>query len=247
MNTWTRPEESELLKETIRAHDPDGRWPGYTKFSARMTVAGGLWALKNVGGLFDDVVIEGDIHELRDTITPFPAAGSRGTFTPERTSIETLDGKTVDERRNPLAAFAGQERLTPWDAQQALYLASYANWNYFVAPFIYLTDGFTVRENGDWDEDGKTLRRLDISYPDGFPTHSQVQTIYLDDSGLIARLDYSVDILGDAAAAHYPTDYRSFDGIMVPTKRLVYVRNADGTPDRSAVSIDIAVADITFA
>lgn len=247
MATWTPPGDSSLLNETIRAHDPDSRWPTFTTFSARVTVGGGLWALKNVGGLFDDVVIDGDIREQRDTITPFPTAGSRGRFTPERTAIETLDGKAVDERLNPLAAFAGQERLTPWDAQQALYFASYANWNYFVAPFIYRNEGFSVRETGDWDEDGRTLRRLEISYPEGFATHSRVQTIYLDDSGLIARLDYSVDILGDAAAAHYPTSYQNFDGIMVPTKRLVYVRNADGTPDRSSVSIDIEVAGITFA
>jgi hypothetical protein len=42
------------------------------------------------------------------------------------------------------------------------------------------------------------------------------QTYYFDDAGLLRRLDYSVDILGGGPAVHYPSDYREFDGIMVP-------------------------------
>ena len=42
---------------------------------------------------------------------------------------------------------------------------------------------------------------------------------------------------------HYPSDYRDFDGIMVPTRRRVYVRNSDGTPVRDSVSIAIDIAD----
>lgn len=247
MTTDIDTPESDLLMETLRAHDPDNRWPAFRSFRARLTVGGALWAWKGVGGLFDDVVLEGLIAEQRDTITPFPAHGRRGTFTPDRTAIETLDGDLIDERANPLAAFAGQQRLTPWDFQQALYFASYANWNYFVAPFIYRSPGFSTRATGEWNEDGRILRRLEITYPEGFATHSRVQTIYLDDDGLIARLDYSVDILGGGPAAHYPSAYREFDGIQVPTKRLVYVRNPDGTPNRDSVSIDIDVAEIAFS
>jgi len=45
---------------------------------------------------------------------------------------------------------------------------------------------------------------------------------------------------------HYPSAYREFDGIMVPTRRQVYVRNPDGTPVRDSVSIAIDIADVTF-
>jgi hypothetical protein len=46
---------------------------------------------------------------------------------------------------------------------------------------------------------------------------------------------------------HYPSAYREFDGIMVPTRRQVYVRKPDGTPARDYVSIAIEVIDVTFS
>jgi len=69
---------------------------------------------------------------------------------------------------------------------------------------------------------------------------------YFDDADLLRRLHYAVDILGGGPAVHYPSEYREFDGIMVPTRRRVYVRNPDGTPVRDSVSIAVDIADVTF-
>jgi len=44
-----------------------------------------------------------------------------------------------------------------------------------------------------------------------------------------------------------PSEYREFDGIMVPTRRRVYVRNPDGSPVLDPVSIAIDVTDVTFS
>ncbi|MGZ6772832.1 MAG: hypothetical protein ACXVGA_09920 [Mycobacteriaceae bacterium] len=71
--------------------------------------------------------------------------------------------------------------------------------------------------------------------------------LYFDGAGLLRRLDYSVDILGGGPAVHYPSQYRKFDGIMVPTRRRVYVRRPDGSPARDSVSIAIDVTDVTFS
>ena len=49
------------------------------------------------------------------------------------------------------------------------------------------------------------------------------------------------------AAVHYPSEYREFDGIMVPTRRRVYVRNPDGSPVLDSVSIAVDVTDVTFS
>ena len=46
---------------------------------------------------------------------------------------------------------------------------------------------------------------------------------------------------------HYPSEYREFDGIMVPTRRRVYVRNPDGTSVRDSVSIAIDATDAVFS
>jgi len=54
---------------------------------------------------------------------------------------------------------------------------------------------------------------------------------------------------------HYPSHYREFDGIRVPTHRRVYVRNLDGSPARNpdgspargSVSIAIDITGVTFS
>ena len=73
------------------------------------------------------------------------------------------------------------------------------------------------------------------------------QTYYFDDAGLLRRLDYSVDILGGGPAVHTPAEYQEFDGIMVPTRRRVYVRNPDGSPARDSISIAIDITNVTFS
>ena len=77
--------------------------------------------------------------------------------------------------------------------------------------------------------------------------HCRQQTYYFDDAGLLRRLDYSVDILGGGPAVHYPSEYREFGGVMVPTQRLVYVRNPDGSPQLESTSIAIDFTDVTFS
>jgi hypothetical protein len=145
-----------------------------------------------------------------------------------------LDGETRDQRQ------------APWDELQVAYFAGEANWNYFVAPFLLSRSDFIIEETAPWHEDGQTWRSLLVTYPDTIVAHCRQQTYYFDDAGLLRRLDYSVDILGGGPAVHYPSEYREFDGIMVPSRRRVYVRNPDGSPVRDSVSVAIDVTDVTF-
>jgi hypothetical protein len=41
--------------------------------------------------------------------------------------------------------------------------------------------------------------------------------------------------------------YKSFDGLAFPTRRPVYRRNRDGTPDRILAAITLDIDDITTA
>jgi hypothetical protein len=62
----------------------------------------------------------------------------------------------------------------------------------------------------------------------------------------LRRLDYSVDVPGGGDAVHYPSRYREFNGIMVPTRCRVHLRNPDGTPVRDPVLVAIDITDVTF-
>ena len=57
----------------------------------------------------------------------------------------------------------------------------------------------------------------------------------------------AVDILGGGPAVHYPSQYRRFDGVLVPTRRRVYVRRPDGSPILESTSIAIDVERVSFS
>jgi len=236
-----------LLKLAIEGHGGLRRWERLSRFRVAASITGAIWALKGQPGLLDGVVLAGETRDQRLTITPFPRPGQYATWEPYRQTIETADGMLVAERRDPAARFAGTTRAAPWDELQAAYFAGEANWNYVVAPFIFARGDFEAEENGTWSEDGQTWRRLLVTYPDTIVAHHRQQTCYFDHDGLLRRLDYSVDVLGGGPAVNYPSRYREFDGIMVPTRRRVYVRQPDGTPVPGPVSVAIDIANVAFS
>ena len=238
---------NDLLELATSAHGGMRRWEQISRFRAAASITGAIWAMKGKPGLLDNVVLAGESRDQRLTITPFPGPGRYATWEPYRQTIGTTEGVPVAERRDPAASFAGLTLESPWDEFQVAYFASQAHWNYFTAPFIFARSDFTAEETEPWHEDGQTWRSLLVTNPDTIVAHCRQQTYYFDDAGLLRRLDYAVDILGGVPAAHYPSEYREFDGIMVPTRRRVYVRNPDGSPVRDSVVVAIDITDITFS
>jgi hypothetical protein len=238
---------NDLLKLAVKSHGGLQRWEQISRFRAAVSITGAIWELKGKPGLLGNVVLEGETRDQRLKITPFPQPGRYTTWEPYRQTIETTDGVLVGERRDPAASFAGLTRQSPWDDFQVAYFAGEANWNYFAAPFILARSDFTAEETEPWHEDAQVWRSLLVTYPESIVAHTRQQTYYFDDAGLLRRLDYSVDILGGGPAVHYPSEYREFDRIMVPTRRRVYVRNPDGSPVRDPVSIALDVANVTFS
>jgi hypothetical protein len=238
---------SDLLKLAIDGHGGAQRWAQVSRFRAAASITGAIWAMKGKPGLLDRVVLEGETCDQRLKISPFPETGRYTTWEPSRQTIEADDGMLLDERRDPAGAFAGHTRQTQWDDLHVAYFAGEANWNYFVAPFLFARPDFVTEEVEPWHEDGNVWRSLLVTYPETIVAHCRQQTYYFDDAGLLRRLDYAVDLLGGGPAVHYPSEYREFDGIMVPTRRRVFVRKPDGSPVRESVSIAIDVSDVGYS
>jgi hypothetical protein len=59
---------------------------------------------------------------------------------------------------------------------------------------------------------------------------------------LLRRHDYDVEIAGGTPGAHYIEGYEEVSGIMFPTKRRIFPRQANGTasPEPLVVSIDLS-------
>jgi hypothetical protein len=241
-----RRRHDDLLSLAVEAHGGMHRWRALSGFRATASITGALWTVKGHPGLLDDVVLDGETRSQRMRITPFPATGTTATWEPHRQTVETADGVPVVERRQPASSFDGLSCSSPWDELQVAYFASEANWNYLVTPFLFARPDFVTEEIDPWRENGEVWRRLVVTYPGAVVSHSRQQTFHFDHEGVMRRIDYAVDILGGGFAVHYPTAYREFDGILVPTRRRVYVRDADGSPVRDAVSVAIDITHVHF-
>lgn len=118
---------SDLLATAIKAHGGIDRWNEFSTLRAELSIAGAIWEVKRQPGLLTNKVFEIQTREERLTITPFSNPRMRAVFVPNRQVLETLEGKTVETRYNPKAAFAGHTRETPWDKFHVAYFASEAD------------------------------------------------------------------------------------------------------------------------
>ncbi len=238
---------SELRDLVIDAHGGIERWNKVKTIEGDMSITGGLWARKGWPLALKNVHVTAAAGKQWISYQPFTGEGMRSSWTPDRTAIETLDGKTVKDRKNPRAAFDGHTVETPWDDLHLAYFSGYAMWNYLNTPFIFALSGFRTEEIEPWDENGDQRRRLKVTFPDHIATHCAEQVFHVDGGGLIRRVDYSAPVAGGAPTAHYLDDYRDFLGIKVATRRRALRRNADGTSIPDPVFVAIEIADVRFS
>jgi hypothetical protein len=235
-----------LLALAVDAHGGLDVWNRFESLHADVSIAGALWDMKQIPGLFRNARME---LKLRDqhAITHLPDMAERIVFTPAKMSLASEGGKIIDTRINPRAAFAGQSADSKWDKLHAGYFCSYALWGYLTTPFLYTYPGFEAREIEPWHENGERWRVLQITFPEEYAAHTRTQYSFFGEDGLLRRHLYTVDVLGGAEGANYAFDYRAFDGLMVPTRRrvLAYDRNRQKVPEPVLVSIDIK--EIHFA
>lgn len=212
----------DLRDLAIAGHGGRRRWAQISRFTASVTITGSLRALVGPPGLLDDVLLAGDTRVRRLTITPFPRPGESLSWEPGAA------GRTTGQQCR-VGTFVAEE-----------------NWHHFVLPFILDDDDVDTEETWPWRENAQIWRALLVTYPDPMVLRSRRQTYYFDDAGLLRRLDYDLNCPGGGPAVHYPSRYREFDGIMIPTHRVVYRRDPDGDPDRSVAVVDIDVRNVIF-
>ncbi|MGQ0685760.1 hypothetical protein [Bradyrhizobium sp.] len=224
-----------------------GQWKRFRSIEGDMSIVGGLWARKGWPDALKNVRVAVDIAQQQLSYQPFTAEGLRSFYRPDLVAIDAFDGKRLKQRSNPREAFSGHSPATPWDDLHLAYFSGYAMWNYLNTPFMFALPGFAIEEIGPWVEGSETWRRLKITFPKSVATHSPEQVFYVDDNGLIARLDYFADVAGGVPTAHYTSDYRDFDGIKISTKRRAYRRNTDGTPIQDGIVVAIDISNIRFS
>jgi hypothetical protein len=236
---------NKLAKQAIAAHGGLERWNGFATLSAHLIQGGALWAAKGKGGVLADTTVTVHLHDEKASHWPFGSPDRRSRFEPQRVALEDANGKVLEELLQPRSSFKGHAAL--WSDLQLAYFAGYAMWTYLNIPFLLARPGVESEEVEPWQEAGDTWRRLKVRFPADIATHSTEQTLYVDRQGLLRRQDYNVEIDGTAGAAHYVYDHKEFSGIVIPTKRRVFRRQADGHPAPEPLIISIDLDRIVFS
>jgi hypothetical protein len=237
----TRPEQRRnavvgdaraLAEHAIAAHGGMTAWEQVGEIVVQISSGGFAFASKLQGHAVRGVKTRVATSGQRVVFEGYPAAGQRGVLEADGSvRVETAAGAVTAAREHPRAAFGDLRHRLWWDRLDILYFGTYAIWTYISTPFVFLREGYELRELDPWDEGGETWRRLAVTFPDGVQTHSREQVFYIDEAGLIRRHDYTAEPFGGwAKAAHYCFEHRSFDGLLLPTRRLVYPRRADNRP-----------------
>ena len=234
---------SDLIDFIIDRHGDLWRWQQATSVSAQVHVYGGFWGFKGQPDLLGHESVTADVHRQRISMTPFgPGRSLEFDGAVDRVAITDRDGQVVDELTAPRASMAGFAGDTAWTPTQTGYFISYASWMYLLEPFLFTLPTVETREIEPWEEDGETWRRLEVTFPETIASHSTVQTYYFDSkTGLQRRMDYDVQVNGWASVAHYTSEHKTFDGLAVPTRRRVLLRNEQNIADHSfaAILLDI--------
>jgi len=236
-----------LLATVLDSHGGTERWRSFDRVTAKVVSGGFLWAMKGIALDSAPRRMTSDFKRQRTRTEPFGNPDWHMTYQPDRVAIETAAGDIVAEQLAPRDTFDGHAWETPWTPLQLGYFNGYAMWTYYNLPFLLGEPGVQATDIPSITLDGRTLRGLRAEFSAGMHTHCPAQQLYFDDEGLLRRHDYQVDVAGGTRAAHFVSDYVEVQGLRLPTRRRVFMRNADGTfaPDRVLVSVDLSDFELT--
>jgi hypothetical protein len=234
-----------LAEEAIEAHGGLVAWERAEEVAVRISSGGFAFASKFQGHAVRGVLARVATSGQHVTFEPYPTAGRRGILDEDGSvRLESDAGALADRRESPRAAFGDLRHRLWWDRLDILYFGTYAIWTYISAPFVFVREGYELRELEPWEEQGERWRRLAVTFPAGVQTHSREQIFYIDEGGLIRRHDYTAEPFGDwAKAAHYCFDHGRLDGLVLPMRRLVYPRRGDNRPRSHPRLVWIEVSD----
>lgn len=182
-------------------------------------IGGPLLWLKGVGRRFPTPgAVDLWPHQRRAVFYDYPERDQVAIYDHGRVALTDDPDRRLDGPTHR-ATFAGIARWRTWWPEDAIYFLGYAL-------LLCVSLPYTLREQpllAAWRRaDGVELW---YRFADGADTHSAVQGFYFDDSGLLMRHDYRVEILGAAFnGAHLSADYTEVAGLQLATRHTVHAK-----------------------
>ncbi|GAA5186836.1 hypothetical protein GCM10023322_33920 [Rugosimonospora acidiphila] len=233
------------LTERIQEAHGLPHWRRATTVEADVTYGGPFWALKGVADLASTDQVVADVHRQHIRLAQPSGRVIEWDKESDVVTVTEPDG-IVDRLEHPRASFDGFTGESKWSVRQAAYFRAYATWLYLIEAYVFTYPGVEVAETEPWAENGESWHVLRVTFPETIDVHSTTQLYYFNAGGNLVRLDYEPEVNGASPTAHYQPEHATVDGAVITTKHEVFVRNEDGTPNRSLMPISVDVTGITL-
>ena len=212
------PTRNAVVDRALAAHGGEERWKRVQRLDLRWTFRGMMFKLRMREKQLRHVGAQIDVRSPLVMLQGYPEAGATSTFRPDRVEIART-GRPIVVVDAPRARFRSPRTLVWWTEHEMLYFAGYVLWNYAQLPFLLLQPGLTFTDAGTTQRNGETWDKVTVRFPDGFATHSPVQTFYFGPDGLLRRHDYWVGIMGRIArGARLIHAYQDVDGLRLASR-----------------------------
>ena len=231
-----------LVQVVTDAHGGLERWRRFKGVASTIVTGGRLWDIKGVNMIRTPRRAKSEFRRQWTQVAPFGDPDWTMTWTPQHVEIADSKGRVIEQRDNGRDSF-DRGFNGRWDQLNLAYFNGYAMWTYHAAPWVLAEPGYEAREIAPIAHEGETLRGLAVRFPEGVHSHTREQRFYFGQDGLLRRHDYEVDVWADTPAAHFVSDYIDVNGLKYPTRRSVFARRPDGTPDLDLNAVTIALSD----
>ena len=214
----TRPSPSGELSPTaaraLKAYGGEAVWKAATTVESTVTVGGLLFQLKGIN-IPTHARITVVAHTPHAVIDPVDEAGDIGVLDGFSVTIETRDGRILEQRADARQHLQNASISTKWDRLNLLYFLGYAFWGYYTLPYQL------TRSDIEWTELSDGVLQAD--YGTQLPVHSRVQRFWFDmKTGLLRRNDYTpVAADPNARVANVVFEHGVSNGISYTSKRRV--------------------------
>lgn len=223
---------ADLLASVLDAHGGLDAWRSVEGITAAVTMGGPFWRRKGWPTPTVEYTIDIDPRRLHAELSPFTAPDVTLRLDGDRrTRRAPPPGAVRQPARPPALLRRPHGGILLEDPLRLGYFIGYAMWNYLTTPLLFTYPGVTSRELPD--------RRVEVTFPPSVATHTPTQVFYFDEDFRLTRIDYAVAVNGNSPAAHFTSDYRTFDGLAIPTRREVFRRSPDGAPEIRVITVDI--------
>jgi hypothetical protein len=225
---------SSLINQVLEAYGGEARWQAARSVEACVSASGWAFRLK-FQHPDDHIAVSLTVGRPLARYTPATPMGMTAVLDGQSVRLEDDAGKVVESRDDPARFFPYGRRALWWDALDRAYFSAYALWNYLTFPSLLLRPDIT------WTE--LPGSRLEGRFPASLPTHSELQTFYIDPaSGRLLRHDYTAKVFGNwAKAANVVLEHGTSDGIPYPSRRRVTPVGSGGRPLPGPVLVDIDI------